>query len=123
MRTILTFKTTRQVIKADALLQHHQIISRIIPVPEHISSECGMCIETNAENTQLIQNILNNNHIDYQSNETAGYQDQIYSIICAIHKLCGFGFYVNHSLYYVESGFYAVGIGATRMDFTIICYI
>ena len=69
MRAILTFKTARQVIKADALLQHHQIISRIIPVPEHISSECGMCIETNAENTQHIQNILNNNHIDYQTHE------------------------------------------------------
>lgn len=69
MRTILTFKTTRQVIKADALLQHHQIISKIIPVPEHISSECGMCIETNAENTLHIQNLLNNNHIDYQPHE------------------------------------------------------
>lgn len=69
MRAILTFKTARQVIKADALLQHHQIISRIIPVPEHISSECGMCIETDAENNQLIQNLLKNNHIDYQTHE------------------------------------------------------
>ena len=58
-----------------------------------------------------------------KSNETAGRQDQISNVICAIHQLCGFGFYVNHSLYYVESGVYAVGIDATRMDFTIICYI
>ncbi|PZX15302.1 uncharacterized protein DUF3343 [Breznakibacter xylanolyticus] len=64
-RTILTFQNTRNVIKADQLLAHHGIRARIIPVPEHISSECGMCIETTPENTLAIQSLLTENHVQF----------------------------------------------------------
>lgn len=65
-RTVITFQTVRQVIKADQLLAEQQIISKIIPVPESISSECGMCIETTIENRETIQNILSQHQIAYQ---------------------------------------------------------
>lgn len=62
---IITFQNVRLVIKADKLLQQQQIICKIIPVPEHISSECGMCIETNGESLQQIQQILNTHGIEH----------------------------------------------------------
>ena len=65
-RTILTFESVRLVIKADKILQTNHIICKIIPVPEDISSECGMCIETNIGNHQMIQELLNNHQIKHQ---------------------------------------------------------
>jgi hypothetical protein len=65
-RTILTFASVRLVIKADKILQANNIICKIIPVPEHISSECGMCIETNIENHHVIRNLLNVSEINHQ---------------------------------------------------------
>jgi hypothetical protein len=58
IRLIVTFTNVRQVIKADAILRQNKIIAKIIPVPEHISSECGMCIETNNEQTIQVGNLL-----------------------------------------------------------------
>ena len=54
-KLIITFTNVRQVIKADAILRQHHIMAKIIPVPEHISSECGMCIETNNAQLQEIE--------------------------------------------------------------------
>jgi len=64
--TILTFQSVHQVIKADKLLASQGIVCKIIPVPEQISSECGMCIETNTNNHQLIDNLLTEQGIIHQ---------------------------------------------------------
>jgi hypothetical protein len=57
-KLIITFTNVRQVIKADAILKQHGVMAKIIPVPEHISSECGMCIETNNAQLQEIDLLL-----------------------------------------------------------------
>jgi len=67
-KNILTFLNVRLVIKADKLLQQHQLICKIVPVPEHISSECGMCIETNGENLKRIQQLLTEYGIEHTIN-------------------------------------------------------
>lgn len=66
--TIITFESVRMVIKADALLRQHQIFFKIIPVPGHISSECGMCIETNPDNHERIHHLLSQHHIQHNIN-------------------------------------------------------
>jgi hypothetical protein len=63
--SIITFENVRLVIKADKLLQQHQLICKIVPVPEHISSECGMCIEAKGDNSQKIQQLLNEHDIEH----------------------------------------------------------
>jgi hypothetical protein len=57
-RLIVTFTNVRQVIKADAIMRQNGIVAKIIPVPEHISSECGMCIETDWEHCHEIETLL-----------------------------------------------------------------
>lgn len=64
--TIITFQSVHHVIKADKLLASQGIVCKIIPVPEQISSECGMCIETNDHNHQSIDNLLNTAGIIHQ---------------------------------------------------------
>ncbi|MGL5618609.1 MAG: DUF3343 domain-containing protein [Tannerellaceae bacterium] len=41
---IAVFASARMVIKADKLCQQAHLSTKVLSVPEHISSECGMCI-------------------------------------------------------------------------------
>jgi hypothetical protein len=44
-KTIATFRSTRNVIKAEKLCRALNINCKVIPVPRGISSECGMALE------------------------------------------------------------------------------
>ena len=55
---ILTFANVRQVIKADRVLAQQGFTVRVIPVPEHISSECGMCIEADNDQADVMLAVL-----------------------------------------------------------------
>ncbi len=41
---IFLFRNTREVLKAEKWCVENRIIHKIMPVPRHISSECGMCL-------------------------------------------------------------------------------
>lgn len=49
MRTLLLFKTTHDVIKAERLCRKAGLPVQVIPVPREISSECGMALEPPAD--------------------------------------------------------------------------
>jgi hypothetical protein len=65
-RIVIVFQNIRQVIKADNALRANNILSRIIPVPEKISSECGMCIELDPVDELKIRSILDNEQLSYR---------------------------------------------------------
>jgi hypothetical protein len=65
-RIVIVFLNIRQVIKADNALRENKILSRIIPVPETISSECGMCIELDPVDELKIKSILDNQQLIYR---------------------------------------------------------
>lgn len=44
-RCIIVFRSVHDVIKSERLIKSKEIDYQIVPVPSHISSECGMCIE------------------------------------------------------------------------------
>lgn len=44
-KQIAVFATAREVIKADTACRNNRLDTKVISVPEHISSECGMCLE------------------------------------------------------------------------------
>ncbi len=45
METLLLFRSTRDVIKAEKLLLERKFRFKVIPVPKNISTECGMAVE------------------------------------------------------------------------------
>ena len=55
---IYLFKNTRAVVKAQKAIIRASLKCLIIPVPRDISSECGMCIETDIKNEEYIDKIL-----------------------------------------------------------------
>lgn len=48
-RFIIVFRSIHDVIKSERLIKNKGFDYQIIPVPSHLSSECGMCIELNED--------------------------------------------------------------------------
>jgi len=42
---VILFPTSAHVMRAEKLLQEAAISCRLIPVPRHLSSDCGFCLE------------------------------------------------------------------------------
>jgi hypothetical protein len=63
----ILFTSLKQLIKADDLCQLHQLSTRVIPVPEHLSSDCGMCMEVDFENLIPIIELLEKQAITYKT--------------------------------------------------------
>jgi hypothetical protein len=41
---VILFRSTSHAIRAEKILQDAGIRSKMIPVPRHLSSDCGVCI-------------------------------------------------------------------------------
>lgn len=64
MRYIATFKSAREAIKGDKLCAKQGIQATIIPVPTHISSECGMCLRLETEQVDIVKTLMQENKIN-----------------------------------------------------------
>ncbi|HNY50641.1 MAG TPA: DUF3343 domain-containing protein [Smithella sp.] len=42
--SVMLFKAVSYVLKAEKILKAESIPHKIIPVPKHISSDCGVCV-------------------------------------------------------------------------------
>jgi hypothetical protein len=58
-REILLFQNIRQVILAERWCMENKLPVRVIPVPKPYSSECGMCLEMNRREGDLLMTFLN----------------------------------------------------------------
>jgi hypothetical protein len=53
-------------MKADRICRSEGISCRVIPVPEHISSECGMCLIVGNEKRDLCIKLLKEHNIEFE---------------------------------------------------------
>jgi hypothetical protein len=63
---ILLFANVHMVMKADRLLHNHDIFCRVMPVPENISTECGMCLIVEYETLDLCRILLEKQSISFE---------------------------------------------------------
>lgn len=63
MGLFFLFKNTRSVIKAEAVCRSNNIPVEVVPVPEKVSSECGMALKTKSEYHQTLSALLEQNQI------------------------------------------------------------
>lgn len=45
MQCVILFPTSAHVMRAEKLLREQGLSCRLIPVPRHLSSDCGICLE------------------------------------------------------------------------------
>lgn len=51
-RSVILFESVNSALHAEKILKANGIAHKIIPVPKHISSDCGVCIRVDGENLE-----------------------------------------------------------------------
>lgn len=54
------FKSVNQTMWADKILEEKGILHKLIPVPRHISSDCGVCLRIYSDHVEEAQKALEN---------------------------------------------------------------
>lgn len=66
---VALFQNVRVVMAVDALCREHSVEVKIMPVPEQLSSECGMCLALNGENRAEMDELCRKNSIEVSYGE------------------------------------------------------
>jgi len=56
--SVVIFYSTSAAIRAESLAQKANLKIKLIPIPRHLSSDCGICLQFNNEDKQSIKEIL-----------------------------------------------------------------
>ena len=55
---VILFHSTSGALRAEKLLKKKGIMYKIIPVPRHLSSDCGVCIRFASQDESLVKKAL-----------------------------------------------------------------
>ncbi len=65
--SVILFHSTNHAIWTANLLKKKGFPHAMIPVPSHLSSDCGYCVRIKSENAGDIERLLRASAIEYQS--------------------------------------------------------
>jgi len=65
--SVVIFYSTSAAIRAESLTKKENLKIKLIPVPRHLSSDCGICLRFNNEDKSKIEKILQENKIEYEN--------------------------------------------------------
>ncbi|NLW36037.1 MAG: DUF3343 domain-containing protein [Syntrophorhabdus aromaticivorans] len=55
---VFLFPSVSHVLKAEKILKDRKIDHKLIPVPRHISSDCGVCVRVDADQKERVVGAL-----------------------------------------------------------------
>jgi hypothetical protein len=55
---VVLFQSISSALRAEKLLKKQEIAYKLIPVPRHLSSDCGICIRFHTQNESQIREVL-----------------------------------------------------------------
>jgi len=55
---VFLFPSVSHTLKAEKILKEQGIVHKLIPVPRHISSDCGVCLRVAVEQQELVAEAL-----------------------------------------------------------------
>ena len=67
---ILTHSTS-YAIRAEKVLKAAHVPCKLIPVPRHISSDCGVCVRISSDDTEAALRALEKARVDYEGTHDA----------------------------------------------------
>ena len=56
--SVVLFESVSHALRAEKLIRAGQITCKLIPVPRHLSSDCGVCLRFNTDAKDQVENIL-----------------------------------------------------------------
>ena len=63
--SVVLFYSTSAAIRAEKLIQQQGLKVKLIPVPRHLSSDCGVCLRFDNNDVEGIRTILKTKEIEY----------------------------------------------------------
>ena len=66
-QTVILFPTSAHVMRAEKLLKDAGYSCRLIPVPRHLSSDCGICLVVLQNEAGNASALLNAKQVDYDT--------------------------------------------------------
>ena len=66
-KSVVIFYSTSAAIKTESMAKKQGLSIKLIPVPRHLSSDCGICLSFNPEDIQRMEKLLADNQIEYDS--------------------------------------------------------
>jgi len=55
---VFLFPSVSHTLKAEKILKEQGIVHKLIPVPRHLSSDCGVCLRVLAEQQERVRKSL-----------------------------------------------------------------
>jgi hypothetical protein len=56
--SVILFESISHALRAEKLIKAATISCKLIPVPRHLSSDCGVCLRFNSDAKERVENIL-----------------------------------------------------------------
>jgi hypothetical protein len=65
-RSVVLFYSISSALRAEKLLKKEGFIIKLIPVPRHLSSDCGICLRFEQSEEARVRMILEESEVDIQ---------------------------------------------------------
>ena len=62
---IILFHSTNNGMWAAKILKKESIERKLIPIPRHLSSDCGYCLRIKKEDISKVKELLDKNEVEY----------------------------------------------------------
>jgi hypothetical protein len=62
--TVILFHTSNHAFRAEKVLKNSGISCKLVPVPRHLSSECGVCLRIEQSMQEAAVPILKTSHVE-----------------------------------------------------------
>jgi hypothetical protein len=56
--TVALFESVSHALRAEKLIKAAGIACKLIPVPRHLSSDCGVCLRFRTDDAEAVQSLL-----------------------------------------------------------------
>lgn len=66
---VILVESTSQALHIEKLIQKQGIESKMIPVPRHLSSDCGVCVRINRSSIEKVKQIIREQNLEHASIE------------------------------------------------------
>lgn len=66
---VILVESTSQALHVEKLIQKQGIESKMIPVPRHLSSDCGVCVRINRSSIEKVKQIIREQNLEHASIE------------------------------------------------------
>jgi hypothetical protein len=64
--SVVLFYSTSGAIRAEKLAKKAGLVVKLIPVPRHLSSDCGVCLRCESADVEKMQEILDGSRVEFE---------------------------------------------------------